>query len=179
VTAVFAELLTAAAKGCCAPSSTDAIVGATVTVISAGGGCGELEPTSPPQPWTDATNSSAARQSDWVPVRVRRARRFVRGCIAAASARVVPVWCMDGNCEHLAVRRTGRLQYFGAAEFANDLWSTGWLDFTTQSCARGGDAVLLREKSLDRGVVPARESDSGTVIHFGAGRPLAPSFRER
>ena len=93
VTAVLDELLMAAAKGCSAPSSTDPAVGATVTVTSAGGGCGEPDPTSPPQPWSDATNSSAARQSDWVPVHVRRARSFVHGCIAAASARVVPVWC--------------------------------------------------------------------------------------
>lgn len=173
VTVVFAELLTAAAKGCCAPSITDTAVGATVTAISAGGGCGELEPTSPPQPWSDATNSSAMRQSDWVPVRVRRARRFVHGCIAAASARVVPVWCMERNCEPGPDQRMrGRLD-FTAEEFANDLCSEACLELTARSNGRGGVALLFRETSERHGIVPVWETKSGTVIQFGAGQPLA------
>jgi hypothetical protein len=57
---VFAVLLTVAVKVCRSPSRTDAVAGATVTVIFEGGGCGGA--TSPTQPRNDATRSSAGHQ---------------------------------------------------------------------------------------------------------------------
>jgi hypothetical protein len=85
-------LLTVAVKVCGSPSGTDAAAGATVTITEGGGGGG---PTSPPQPSKDATRSSARRHRNEVPNKVRRPRSFVLPSIAAAIARVVPVWSTE------------------------------------------------------------------------------------
>jgi hypothetical protein len=61
VTGVLAALATLAVNVCGSPNGTDAVGGATATV-TAGGGCGGPEPTSPPQPRNDATRSNAGRQ---------------------------------------------------------------------------------------------------------------------
>ena len=106
ITAEFAASLTVALNACGSPSKTEAVAGAMVTVIFEGGSCGEL--TSPPQPRNVATRSSARRQRDWVRVEELRPRSFVLRSIAAASARVVPVWCIPKK------RRTSRF----AVQFA-------------------------------------------------------------
>ena len=61
-TAVLDVLLTVAVKACGSPSNTEAETGEMVTVTLGGGGCDELELTSPPQPRNKETRSSAGLQ---------------------------------------------------------------------------------------------------------------------
>ena len=62
VTELLDEWATVAVNVCLFPSRTDAVAGATVTVMPEGGSCDGPEPASPPQPRNDATKSIAAHQ---------------------------------------------------------------------------------------------------------------------
>ena len=64
-TDVFVVSLTVAVKPFVVPRRTDAVGGEIVTVIWGGGGGGP-EPTTPPQPRSDATKTNAGCQWDGV-----------------------------------------------------------------------------------------------------------------
>lgn len=102
-TPVFAVPATVALKDCVPPSGTDADAGASDTLTpGGGGGCGEPEPTTPPQPWSDAKSNHAKRHSDGVCVRELRSRVVALSCIRAgictqcASAEQGALGCTHG-----------------------------------------------------------------------------------
>ena len=166
--------MTVAVNACAAPSSTAALAGDIPTEM--GGGGGGPDPTTPPQPRSDATKNNAGCQRDGVCVGQHGLRRIALPSIAVGIARDVPARSRSGSCHQQA----SDLQAQKSKPHKSNTLRALELRVASFAPSLGGgrDCGLPAPASF----VPSWDEQSGTRIQIGSATPdhraRLPGLRE-